>query len=249
MRSDIFFVPISEIRGKTAGIYAIMSKENRRMYIGSSSDIRARTNRHRVLLKQGKHFSRHLQAAWDLRGVDAFRVFMIERVEDQSQLIAREQFWVDLLHANLPSCGYNTRIVVESRRGVPMSPEAKQRISASLKGRPVSDETRRKIAASNTGKCHSEETRKKLSIAQKGKLRKPMSDEHKRRISACNKGKKLSAEHRQKLSLSHMGNEHTADQTAKISRALKGIKRSADTRQKMSAAQKGAIQEQIPRFW
>lgn len=62
-----------------------------------------------------------------------------------------------------------------SRRGVPLSPERRAQISASLRGRPkkpFSEEHRRKIAQSQLGKKRgppSPETKEKLSIANGGK--------------------------------------------------------------------------------
>lgn len=90
-------------------IYCIENIQNGKKYVGSSlRGLAARKYLHRRMLTEGRHHSKHLQRAWSEYGPDAFRFFVIEKVLEPSQLIAREQHWMDALKAANPAHGYNS---------------------------------------------------------------------------------------------------------------------------------------------
>lgn len=61
-----------------SGIYKIENKVNGKVYIGSSNSIKRRWQKHKALLRHGKHQNSHLQAAWDKYGEDNFSFSVIE---------------------------------------------------------------------------------------------------------------------------------------------------------------------------
>ena len=66
------------------------------MYIGSSTNIGGRKDKHFSLLRHGKHLNHRLQAAVYELGIENFRLMILEFVSDLSQLVEREQYYIDL---------------------------------------------------------------------------------------------------------------------------------------------------------
>jgi group I intron endonuclease len=77
---------------------------------------------------------------------------------DTNDVIAREQYYIDLL---IPE--YNILKKAGSRIGHPHTDETRQKLSALQKGRIMSDETRAILSALQKGHIQSEETRAKRS--------------------------------------------------------------------------------------
>jgi hypothetical protein len=77
----------------------------------------------------------------------------------------------------------------------------------SKKGPPMSNEAKAKLSASRKKLLESGETQKNISAALKGKSfpRPPMSDAQREKVSLAHKGKKLSEEHKEKLSVALKG--------------------------------------------
>lgn len=166
----------------SGGIYVIARVDGARCYIGSAVNIASRWSSHRCRLNKGNHHSPQLQAAWNKHGPSAFEFAILESVSEKSQLIEREQVWLDRF---LPY--YNTRRVAGSTLGHTLSVEARERISRAHKGRkhgPPSAETRAKISAAIRGRPLTPEHRAKLAAAKLGKKRGPYSDEHRAAIAA-----------------------------------------------------------------
>jgi len=113
----------------------------------------------------------------------------------------------------------------KGRKGKPVTPEMRARISAALKGRIKSPETCKKLSESKKGKKLSEEQRAKLILANTG--RKP-SQETRDKMSASHKNP--SQETRTKMSAVLIGNTRTL-----------GYKHSPETRAKMSASHRARI--------
>jgi group I intron endonuclease len=177
-----------------SGIYGIQNLVTKRIYIGSSTNIKGRWRTHKSYLKNNKHGNPYLQRSWNKYGEKSFEFFFIEECSEKL-LYEREQFWFDYYKEN--GLVYNVREVVESNKGI---------------NHPMSEETRKKISEKERGKIISEETRKKLSEAHKGRKRLPFSKEHKEKIGEANKGKKswitgkrMSEEHKKKISEAKRG--------------------------------------------
>jgi group I intron endonuclease len=112
------------------GIYKILNKVNNKFYIGSATNLATRRNGHLCLLRQNKHFNKHLQNSYNKYGKDNF-IFSVLLIVDKEMLISYEQLLVDNLKPQ-----YNKSIIC---------------VNTSL-GRKLSDETKAKISKSKTGK-------------------------------------------------------------------------------------------------
>jgi hypothetical protein len=80
------------IEFKNRGVYAIINEITGEMYIGSSSNIGGRKDKHFSLLRHNKHTNSKLQESVNLYGIDCFKLFILEYTDD---LINREQYFVD----------------------------------------------------------------------------------------------------------------------------------------------------------
>lgn len=211
----------------TCGIYAIYSACNDTIYIGYSGDILARWKRHKSNLRCVRHKNRHLLNAWNKYGPEAFEFYVIEECPEE-MLHIREQFHLDRYpnHYNIGECA------ASPRRGVPLppetrakmsaarmgntnsvgrkhSPETRAKISEANKGHEVSEETRARISAANTGRKHTDEARANMSAAKIGNkycVGVVASDEARANMSAARTGKVFTDEHRANLSAALIGN-------------------------------------------
>jgi len=128
------------------GIYCLRNIEDGKVYIGSSINIERRKRGHLSYLRSNNHSNAHLQLAFNSYGINSFEFSILENV-DVTELIAREQYWIDYFNSSNREFGYN------------ICPRADHHT--------VSNETKRKISLSSMGKIMSEESNKKHSITNK----------------------------------------------------------------------------------
>lgn len=88
------------------GIYIIKNNINDKLYIGSSTNITNRLSFHKRKLKANKHFSDHLQRAFNKYGESnfTFAELLICKKED---LLINEIYYIKLFKANTSDKGYN----------------------------------------------------------------------------------------------------------------------------------------------
>lgn len=98
------------------GVYAITHTATGRVYIGSTANISSRWSRHRQELRDGIHRNRHLQAAYDKYGKEAFTWNVIALV-DRQHLVWLEQRAIDHYCATDPERGFNKAPRAGSTRG------------------------------------------------------------------------------------------------------------------------------------
>lgn len=91
---------------KNCGIYLIKNQTNRKVYVGSSKNIKSRIWHHKNCLKHNRHTNRYLQNAWNKYGENSFEVFKLEYCPID-QLFEREKWWMDLFQSYQDSYGYN----------------------------------------------------------------------------------------------------------------------------------------------
>ena len=194
-----------------SGIYFIVNLVNSKLYVGSAVDFEKRWKNHRIELRLNRHCNIYLQAAWNKHGESNFAFYVIEHV-DRSQLVEREQYWIDRSQCCDREKGYNlaptagsligfkpTQETLEKlskiRKGKKRSEEFKKKISDSWKTRVVSEEAKRNMSLAHIGRKPSEETRKKMSEAQLGNtvnLGRKQTEEHKAKIAAGKKARESS---------------------------------------------------------
>lgn len=154
-----------------SGIYTIRCKLDKRMYVGSSVNMRKRAQNHLSALRKGSHHSRHLQRAWDKYGPDYFEIFVLERVPKE-YLPASEQDWLDSA-----TCAFNgSRLAYRFEQ----TPESRAISAAKLRALWEDPEYKSKmLEAFKNGKkpvidysyAATPEHRKKLQVAHRPKHR------------------------------------------------------------------------------
>lgn len=141
-------------------VYSIQNTVTGRCYIGSTCYKTDRWSKHRNQLRRGEHKNPHLQASWLKHGESAFSFHVLEVVDNEEDLVLREQHWIDATPKR-----FNIRRFAESNRGIRHSEEHK----AKLRGRKHSDETKEKCRQIWLGKSLSDEHRAKIGRANRGR--------------------------------------------------------------------------------
>jgi group I intron endonuclease len=167
-----------------ASIYQIKNLTNSKVYVGSAVDLKRRWSVHRANLCAGTHHCTPLQNAWTKNGESAFLFQLIELCES-TEMLEREQFWIDKTKCYSRQYGYNLLRTAGSHLGSKRSEATRQRMAASARernARPeyksmlrqravkqhaegsfnLTPESRRKAALRNRGRVKSEAERQKL---------------------------------------------------------------------------------------
>jgi group I intron endonuclease len=224
-----------------SGIYCIRNLVSGRRYVGSAKKLSDRWKAHRYLLRDCRHHSRTLQRSWKKHGEEAFVFEVLELVDDPHQLVTREQFWIDKLHAANPKLGFNVSPTAGNCLGVRHSDEAKAKMSAFQKGKPKSAEHRRAIGDAQKGKIIPEDQRRQRAEATRRHFEEnPEARERMREVGrrngAAGKGRVMSDEMRARNSEAQKRSEKARAAVQRNLRPLtpeeraKGATRSADLR-------------------
>ncbi len=116
------------------GIYKISSLvKPDRIYIGSAVTCPKRFMEHRYSLRKNNHHSKKLQRHFNKYGESDLIFSIVEEVLESSNLIKREQFYIDTF-----SPYFNSRPIANSNFGLKFGPQSKERkenISAIMKAR------------------------------------------------------------------------------------------------------------------
>ena len=205
------------------GIYQIKSKQNNRVYVGSSKNIRTRWRDHRSALRKNRHGNQPLQNAWNKYGEESFQLEILEIVEGEREILwEREKYWLDIQTKMV-----NVYNVAEQIGGGNLGPEVIQKIRQSSiqywqthdgywKGRKRTEEN---IQKSRKGLLLYYETH---DVWNKGKKLGPQTEEHKRKNSEANMGRIIPEETRRKTSATLMGHPVSDETRQKLSIALSG---------------------------
>lgn len=169
-----------------AGIYQIKGFKSDKLYIGSAVNIKNRWRCHIYDLKLAKHGNVYLSAIYKGYGIEGLEFKILEILDNPSELIEKEQAWIDSLNTVAPN-GYNvnpnagsrlgTKHTIETRSKLlkarnlraPISQETRDEMSRAHIGRIFTPEWREKLSKARLGIVFSEETRAKMSIAQKAR--------------------------------------------------------------------------------
>lgn len=106
------------------GVYKIANRKNGWSYIGSSKSIENRWKQHISELEEKKHHCYRLQYDWDKYGICEFDFSVLE-ICDESNLIQREQYYIDLNYNN--GMIYNTKLKLENSFNKAKSNESRSR--------------------------------------------------------------------------------------------------------------------------
>lgn len=162
---------------ESSGIYQIRNTMTGKCYIGSAQCFRIRWGQHRNKLKKSVHHSPHMQHSWNRHGAENF-VFEILEICERSELIAREQAWIDQKRP-----AFNVCPVAGSTLGRKFSEETKAKISAKQAGRkhpPRGDDYRANLSAALKGKKKTEEH---MAALQAGRKRQVYTEERRNAVS------------------------------------------------------------------
>lgn len=222
-----------------SGIYVIINNVNGKFYIGSAVNLHRRRITHFSGLRLNKSRNPHLQNAFNKYGEESFIFLVVEHVE-RSQLIEREQFWLDLLNVVNPEKGYNICPIAGSSLGKVFTEEHKRKLSEAQRRRFARDgipqEHRDNLSKALRGHKTSEETKRKISEAHTGKKQSPETIE---KMAAARRGKKQSEETIKKRFESRKGYTHSEETILKISEANKGKVLSEEHKQKLRESNLG----------
>ena len=93
------------------GIYQIINKQNLKCYVGSTRrNFHDRFKDHKRDLRNNKHHSKHLQAAWNKYSEECFEFEVLEIIDkslDKLYFLQREQYWIDKFESHNKEFGYN----------------------------------------------------------------------------------------------------------------------------------------------
>jgi group I intron endonuclease len=109
------------------GIYKIENLIDKKIYIGSSVNLRNREYKHFWMLNKNKHDNQHLQNSFNKFGENSFKFEILEECDEQS-LIERENHHINQNKSNNQEFGYNMALVNEFRRNA-YNDEVKRKIS------------------------------------------------------------------------------------------------------------------------
>ena len=201
-----------------SGVYQITNITNKKIYVGSSKNLKQRFNDHKKLLRHNKHPNNHLQSAWVKYGENNF-IFEIIEFTTNENLLIREQYYIDLLSSYDNKIGYNLSKTAGNNLGYKFSEESKIKISKSKINFELQNELKEKVKNINNvylnfekntklnvdvnnpfyNKTHSLESKEKMRLAKLGDknpnygkgpmLGKTLTEEHKLKIANGNSGK------------------------------------------------------------
>lgn len=133
---------------KKSGIYKITCFNNKKVYIGSSCNLRSRLAEHKRKLISGKHHSKYLQRTWNKYNPDSFSFEVVEYCGND-QILKREQYWIDFFKSFNPELGFNTCPAAGSPIGVKRTPEQIEANRQRNLGRKLSPEALKNIQETN----------------------------------------------------------------------------------------------------
>lgn len=227
----------------TCGIYSITNTKNGKRYIGSGKNIEERWKQHRSLLRQARHHSRHLQAAWDKYGESSFAFEMVV-VCEQEELLSLEQFWIDAFQCADGTHGYNIAPVAGSALGIKRTAEVRAKYSASTRSFMSRPGARDVVSAATREAMARPEVRAKISAGVKAAWNRP---ESRQKLQTINLGRKHTEKAKARMAAAQTGRKHTEETKEKIRIANIGLGRSPETLERMSLAQRGKKQSETTR--
>jgi group I intron endonuclease len=188
-------------------IYQIKNAVTGDIYVGSAKHANQRWHSDKSVLRRNLSHNLILQNAWNLYGEDNFSFEILEVVSNFSELLEREQFYIDTLNPK-----YNICRTAGNRLGVPLSDEAVAKMRQKLKGLKRSISTRLAISRYQRTKRYGALTRHRISLAKQN-----ISDETRAKMSAAAKLRGVSNKASEAAARVNTGKHRSAETKAKIS--------------------------------
>lgn len=230
---------------RISGIYSIENVETHMRYIGASTNMQKRWNKHKNYLKLNKHWNFLLQNEYNIYGEDLFEYTIIQHTPPDKEILKfMETYWIVYYDAFV-ECGKGYNLTYGSPNFCP-SEITKERNRKAQEGKTLSEDHKKKISDfmssennPHRGRIPSENTRKKMSESGKIKI---FTEEHKRHLSESHSGEKspwfnkhLPQETREKIAEAQRGEksprfnwEYTDEEIDLISKGRQGIKNSGN---------------------
>lgn len=148
---------------KVWGIYKIVNILNNKMYFGSSKNLYRRLNDHFSELRNGNHYNKHLQYAFNKYKENNFKAFVVKTFSTneitEKDLRNIETTYIQTYKTYDPKIGYNISRVGKGTSSEEFTEERKHKISISNKGKippnkgiPMSKEQRELLTKINVEK-------------------------------------------------------------------------------------------------
>lgn len=159
-----------------SGVYKITNLNNNKFYIGSSQNIKRRTQGHLNDLRANRHPNSHLQRSFNKHGEDRFIFETIINCPLDGLLVI-EQYYIDFLQPH-----YNMSPTAGTTRGYKHREESKRKMTESrlvfYQNNKVSEETKQKQRLAGLGRKMSEEAIKKGKITKLNKSQEERDKDH-----------------------------------------------------------------------
>lgn len=126
---------------KLSGVYCIYNIVSKKYYIGSviSSNkgncFRRRWLNHLNKLNKQKHINSKLQNSYNKYDKNCFKFFILEIVDDNSQIHEREQYWIDATYCVNKGYNINSKAICLNKN-YKVKESTKNKLSNHFKGKP-----------------------------------------------------------------------------------------------------------------
>ena len=217
-----------EGQSRKSGVYRITNIVNGKVYIGSAKEFKRRSKEHLRSLEKGVHQNKHLQAAFNNDGTDAFVFDVLEVVlGDQAARFQVEQTYLDQYLEDWTRCyNFKKKTVAKPRSCYSKTPEeTRRKMSERMSGENNPMYGKSGELSPMYGHKASDEERKRRSVSAKKRGNNRPGYKHseatKQKIRLVHLGKKLSEDHKRKLSESHKGHLHSEETKQKMRDAHK----------------------------
>ena len=106
---------VSKKHKKMKGIYIFYNTQNKKCYIGQSSDIYKRSRDHFCTCNRNCHGNKYIQRSWEKYGEENFKIYVIKIVEHSNELNDLELYYIQYFQSRVAEYGYNMRLDTHSR--------------------------------------------------------------------------------------------------------------------------------------
>ena len=168
-------------------IYTIHNTINNKIYVGKTTDLLKRWNKHIRIAFQNRERERFfIHRSIKKYGLDSFVFSKLQSFSIEKDCNLAEIYWISYFNSTDSNYGYNLTIGGEGCLGRTVSAETKAKMRSKALGRKHTTATKEKLRKFNLGKRRSLESIEKTKQFNLGKT---LSNDHKEKISKNSKGK------------------------------------------------------------